>query len=74
MKFAEIAGTIKEMRKSPAIYKDGAGWLQKFSVGAIIVALFQAETLLAGLCGTIVAGIAQCISFQLILKAEKEDK
>jgi hypothetical protein len=66
--------TLKEMRQSPAIHKRGADWTEKFSIAALAIGLFQAETPVIGGISIILAAIAGVSSFWLTLKIEKEGK
>jgi hypothetical protein len=66
--------TLKEMSQSPAIHKRGADWTEKFSIAALAVGLFQADTPIIGAIGIILAALTGAFSFWLTLKIEKEGK
>jgi hypothetical protein len=74
MKLKEARELVRSMRQSTAARKRGADWTEKFSIAALVIGLFQAETPFVGAISIILAAIAGISSFWLTLKLEKEGK
>jgi hypothetical protein len=74
MTIKEARETLREIRQSPAARKRGADWTEKFSIAALAIGLFQADTPLVSIAGIILAALAGISSFWLTLKIEKEGK
>jgi hypothetical protein len=74
MRIKELRELGAEMRQSPAARKRSADWTEKFSIAALVIGLFQAESPFVGAIGIILATIAGVSSFWLTLKLEKEGR
>jgi hypothetical protein len=74
MRIKELRELAKEMGQSTSIHKRGADWTEKFSIAALVIGLFQAESPFVGAIGIILATIAGTFSFWLTLKIEKEGR
>ncbi|MDR1451002.1 MAG: hypothetical protein LBI57_01515 [Helicobacteraceae bacterium] len=68
----KIREGLDDLRKSVASQKRMADLTEKCAAGAILVAFFQADAILAFLYGVFMGMIAAAVSFRLTRKLEKE--
>jgi hypothetical protein len=62
----------KRWRRSKATRKLSVDWAEKFSIGAALIGLFQAQTPLIATASMILAGVSGYYSFWLAEKLERE--